>query len=96
MTRNATIVNNKDNVATATNRLGTGEHIEAKTNLGLIKIELLDDIPRGHKFALKDIQKNEPIYKFGHVIGIACKNIRKGEHIHIHNIESTRGRGDKQ
>ncbi len=34
-------------------------------------------------------------YKYGQVIGRATKDIEAGGHVHVHNLESTRGRGDK-
>ena len=44
--------------------------INSKDNVGV----MLDDsaaLPKGHKFALKDIKKGEPIYKYGEIIGRA-------------------------
>lgn len=52
----------------------------------------LEDIPKGHKIALKDIKMGEFIYKYGETIGIATKDIKRGEHVHIHNVESIKGR----
>jgi len=42
----------------------------------------------GHKVALKDIAKGEYVYKYGHVIGRAKEDIKKGDWIHSHNLES--------
>ena len=36
----------------------------------------------------------ELIFKYGEEIGIATQNIRKGDHVHIQNLDSLRGRGD--
>lgn len=52
----------------------------------------LEDIPKEHKIALKDIRMGEFIYKYGETIGIATKDIKRGEHVHIHNVESIKGR----
>ena len=35
------------------------------------------------------------IVKDGEVIGRATKNISVGQHVHVHNLESCRGRGDR-
>lgn len=51
-----------------------------------------ENIPRGHKIALKDIKKDEVIYKFGFPIGKASKDIMKGEWVHSHNLVT--GLGD--
>ncbi len=40
----------------------------------------------GHKYALADIAKGENIIKYGQPIGHATTDIKKGEHVHSHNI----------
>ncbi|MDD3155181.1 MAG: altronate dehydratase family protein [Victivallaceae bacterium] len=45
-----------------------------------------NDIPRGHKFALRTIEKGELIVKYGMPIGHALREIAKGEHVHTHNM----------
>lgn len=44
-------------------------------------------VPRGHKMALVDIAKGQPILKFDQIIGFASKDIAAGEWIHEHNVE---------
>lgn len=44
--------------------------------------------------AIKDIPKGGEIIKYGEIIGRATANIEPGEHVHVHNVESLRGRGD--
>jgi altronate dehydratase small subunit len=56
---------------------------------------VLQEIHFGHKFALRDIQQDELVIKYGEAIGQATTKIRKGEHVHIHNVEGLKGRGDK-
>ena len=51
-------------------------------------------IPYGHKIAINFIPKGSTILKYGESIGISNKDIEVGEHVHVHNLESTRGRGD--
>ena len=51
-------------------------------------IEPNNKIKLGHKIALKDIHKGEYIYKYGHIIGKASQDIKKGEWIHTHNLIS--------
>ncbi len=57
-------------------------------------IEVKEDIPFGFKIAIKDINQEDIIYKFGEAIGIASVPIAKGEMVHVHNVEGLRGRGD--
>jgi len=86
-------MNAKDNVATAIDDIESGEVIGVK-NDEIFEIKVLQKIPFGHKIALRDIAKGEEIIKYGEVIGRATAEIKKGEHVHVHNVESLRGRGD--
>ena len=58
-------------------------------------VTVTEPISFGHKFALRTIKKGEPVVKYGEVIGLATKDIEPGQHVHVHNLESCRGRGDK-
>ena len=73
-----------DSVAVAVENLKSGEILSFDDN----NIELLNDIPAGHKFAIKDIKKNENIIKYAYPIGHAKEDIKIGEHIHTHNTKS--------
>ena len=53
-----------------------------------------NDIPYGHKAAIAPIAENEQVTKYGEEIGIATTAIIVGEHVHVQNIDSIRGRGD--
>lgn len=44
------------------------------------------DLQTGHKKALCDIKNGENIIKYGFPIGHATADIKKGEHVHSHNI----------
>ena len=57
-------------------------------------VTVIGDVPYGHKIAVRDIRKGELIIKYGEEIGIATHDIRRGEYVHIHNLDSLRGRGD--
>ena len=50
------------------------------------KHKICHKIPYGHKFALKNIRKNNFIIKYGEIIGTAKKDIKVGAHVHIHNM----------
>lgn len=47
-----------------------------------------EKVKRGHKIARKDIKKGEYIFKYGNIIGRATEDIKEGEWVHTHNIES--------
>ena len=72
------IINEFDNVAVCLRPHTKGEVVEGVT--------LLDDIPQAHKVALKDIKAGEDVIKYGNPIGHATKDIKKGEHVHTHNV----------
>ena len=87
----ALVLHPDDNVATAVSALAPGE----KISIDATGITLLEPIPFGHKLALKDIRPGENIIKYGEVIGRATAAIKKGAHVHVHNVEGRRGRGDR-
>jgi len=94
MKRKAVVLNNKDNVATALTDLEAGEVLEVEVDKGAVSVTLVDPIPFGHKFSLTDIKSDSAIMKYGEIIGKATTDIRPGQHVHVHNVASTRGRGD--
>ena len=81
-------INPKDNVAVALAPLSSGTAIE----LDGISLTLAEDIPQGHKFALKQIPEDGQVIKYGCPIGIAKEDILPGHWVHIHNIKT--GLGD--
>ena len=48
------------------------------------------DTPIGHKIALADIRKGDTVWKYGQDIGKAVADIKKGEHVHTHNLKTKR------
>ena len=52
------------------------------------EITLKEDLPMGHKAALRDIRKGEPVIKYGFPIGEATEDIPEGAHIHTHNLHT--------
>ena len=55
-----------------------------------ITLKALDDIPLGHKIALKNIKNDETVVKYGHDIGRAVAPITPGRHVHVHNVKTKR------
>lgn len=80
-------INKKDNVAVALKELEAGLLV----NLDNVRLTLVDNIPAGHKFALKAIAKDEVIVKYGFPIGYAVQDINPGTWIHTQNIKTTLG-----
>lgn len=93
--RRAIVIDRRDNVATAVDHLTAGETIETVAGGLRSIVVLLTDIPFGHKYALEPIPAGTPVRKYGEVIGLASAAISPGEHVHVHNVEGIKGRGDK-
>ena len=54
------------------------------------KLKSKMDVPIGHKVALTDIKKGDTVLKYGQDIGKAVADIKKGEHVHVHNLKTKR------
>ncbi|MBR5521133.1 MAG: UxaA family hydrolase [Oscillospiraceae bacterium] len=89
-------VDDLDNVATIfANGVTDGMQVEMRDKKGISEtITVCGDVPYGHKIAVKDIQAGESIIKYGESIGRASRPIKKGDYVHVHNLEAMRGRGD--
>ena len=55
-----------------------------------VAITALDPIPLGHKIALADIEDGATILKYGHDIGRTVAPVKKGGHLHTHNLKTKR------
>lgn len=79
-----------DDVALAVTDLDAGRVVQVEGR----SITLRQFIPCGHKFVLRSVACGEPVHKYGQPIGRATADIAPGDHVHAHNLESLRGRGD--
>jgi altronate dehydratase small subunit len=95
MVLSAVIIDNKDNVATALRQIKKGEKLILSKGSEQLEIVLCQAVPFGHKFAIALIAKGAGVVKYGEVIGRATARISAGQHVHIHNVEGLKGRGDK-
>lgn len=77
-------IHEKDNVAVALKNLDEGEMFCT----GSLNLLLREHIFQGHKFALENIRPGDDVVKYGFPIGRAKKEIRKGEWVHVHNLET--------
>ena len=92
--RNALVMKSSDNVGTIIRDLNQGEEACFEVEGKVETMSLKNSIPFGHKFALVNIPTGENIIKYGEIIGRATSDIPAGAHVHVHNVESLRGRGD--
>lgn len=56
----------------------------------VITVSAKQEIPIGHKVALKDMAVGDTVYKYGVDIGKVVAPIKAGEHAHVHNIKTKR------
>ncbi|MFT5175232.1 MAG: altronate dehydratase small subunit [Gammaproteobacteria bacterium] len=87
-------LNAKDNVVTSLAELQAGAQFDIELDGESMCITVRDAIPFAHKVAVRAMATGVNVLKYGEVIGRASKEIEPGEHVHIHNVESARGRGD--
>ena len=88
------VINSKDNVGTVVDDLLASTDVKYKIENNQGSVRLLQDIPNGHKVAIHPILVGENIVKYGESIGRATSAILPGQHVHVQNLESLRGRGD--
>lgn len=53
-------------------------------------VKALQDIPIGHKVALKNMAVGDTVIKYGIDMGKVVAPIKAGEHAHVHNIKTKR------
>lgn len=89
--------NEKDNVAVVfSEEVTAGSRVLVKDKKGNeTEMTVNQKIPYGHKFALKTIHAGQEVLKYGESLGVASQEIQAGDYVHVHNLESQRGRGDK-
>lgn len=92
--RGALLLSEADNVATAIEDIDAGTEVPVRLGTEVKGVKALERIPFGFKMAVADIAKGAQVVKYGESIGIASSDIKKGELVHVHNLEGARGRGD--
>jgi altronate dehydratase small subunit len=78
------VLSAEDNVGVAIKHIAPGSDVAA----GHIRLTALDEVPMGHKIALRPIGVGQKIVKFGVPVGSATKEIAAGAHVHMHNVKS--------
>lgn len=53
-------------------------------------VEAVENIPLGHKIAVRDLAVGKEVIEYGRAIGKASQTISKGAHVHTHNLKSIR------
>ncbi|SVB48878.1 uncharacterized protein METZ01_LOCUS201732 [marine metagenome] len=84
--------NEKDDVGVAVVDMEQGESAKGMTldTQESREVEVLMDIPLGHKVALRDFSVGDFVTKYGQDIGKVVAGIKMGEHVHTHNLKTKR------
>jgi len=90
------VMDARDNVATLLRDAAPGEELTFQVMGNNQTITVQQPIKFGHKIAISPISIGEHVIKYGESIGAATVAISIGEHVHVHNIEGIRGRGDRK
>ncbi len=81
-----------DDVGVAVTDLTAGAEVGAATLEGqpVATLVLREDIPLGHKVALRDLKAGQKVLEYGRPIGAATQDIARGAHVHVHNLKTLR------
>lgn len=82
----------EDDVAVVIDDVAAGVEVKAVTLDGkeIATVKAIEDIPLGHKIALRDISQGKELIKYGRAIGQTSQEIPQGSHVHTHNVRSIR------
>ncbi len=80
----AVLLRSTDNVAVAARPIPKGITLD----FGDCRVETLQPIALGHKVATVPIKPDEPVRKYGQIIGFASKAIPAGTWVHEHNVRA--------
>ena len=82
----------QDNVGVAVVNVSGGKTAQGATLDGKTTLQLTatQDIPLGHKIALQDFKAGDTVVKYGEDIGRVIAAIKKGAHVHVHNLKTKR------
>lgn len=74
----------RDNVGIVLEHVDPGDWLD----IDGCAVQCRETIEMPHKIALCDIGPGEDVIKYGAAIGYATRKIEKGQHIHVHNVDS--------
>ena len=80
-------INQEDNVSVALRPIAKGETL----TVGDVSVTVLEEIPQGHKVALRPVKAGEKVVKYGFCIGFAKEDIEAGGWVHVHNLKTALG-----
>ena len=81
-----------DDVGVAVRDLKKGEEVGTVTLEGafVANVKLVDDVPLGHKVAMRDLASGKDVIEYGRAVGTASQATARGAHVHTHNLKTKR------
>ena len=81
-----------DDVAVVIQDVAAGDNVRAVTLAGaeVAVVKAVDDIPLGHKIAIRQMSEGQDVIKYGRAIGLTRGDIVVGAHVHTQNVRSKR------
>src|SRR4051794_27859749 len=76
------LLREEDDVAIAVRRIAAGEVVAVDGT----EVRARQDVPPGHKVAVRAVREGEAVHKYGQIIGFATSGIEAGEHVHTRNL----------
>lgn len=81
-------IHEDDNVVVALKDLAPGVQIRLEDGR---TVTAAQEIPAGHKMAIRDIPEGSEVIKYGARIGFATEEIKEGSWVHVHNVKTALG-----
>jgi (2R)-sulfolactate sulfo-lyase subunit alpha len=90
--RDFIVHDHRDNVGVAVVDIKPGQAVKGEFLSGgsVPEVAASQTIPLGHKIALQDFKVGDTVIKYGEDIGKVVADIRRGEHVHVHNLKTKR------
>jgi len=73
-----------DNVVVATEALPAGREVVVEGE----RVVLREDVPAGHKVAVRALEPGDAVVKYGFPIGVATESVPAGGWVHSHNLRT--------
>ncbi len=77
-------------VATEDIAAGTSAIGRLRESPEVVELTISDNVPLGHKIAVRPLAKGDKVIEYGVEIGVATADITAGQHVHVHNMKGQR------
>lgn len=88
----ALLLNPADHVAVLVDCAAAGDRVDIVNGQGVAQVTVAASLGVGQKIAVADAATGARLRKYGEVIGELTSAVRAGDHVHVHNLVSLRGR----